>query len=155
MGSGRLTDYTNKMDKIAYSFASMHLTDREIAEKMGISESTLNLWKKKHPTFSESIQTGKEACNDAVEKSLYNLAIGYDKEVERLDKNGEVVIVKEYYPPQTRACEFYLMNRRRKEWTNRQEIVNMNLNADVPITEEQKAKVKENMQAMFPGLKIA
>jgi transcriptional regulator with XRE-family HTH domain len=151
---GRPTVYNKRMCKIAYGFAALHLTDREIAEKMGIAESTLTLWKKNYPEFSASIHAGKEALNDNVEKSLYELATGYEKEVERVTKDGDIVTVKEYYPPQTRACEFYLMNRRRKEWTNRQEIVNTNLNVEVPVTEEQKAKIKENMQAMFPGLKI-
>jgi transcriptional regulator with XRE-family HTH domain len=149
------------MDIIAYNFAALHFSDKEIACKMGISESTLNLWKKKHPTFSESIEAGKRATDDIAERSLFSRVVGYDNpnavKMFYDRESGTVIreVYTEHYPPDVRACEFWLMNRRRKEWTNRQEIVNTNLNVDVPVSEEDKAKLKANMQAMFPGLKIA
>ena len=143
------------MPQIVYSFAALHFTEEEIAEKMGISKATMTNWKKKYPEFLASIEAGKKAVDDTAERSLYSLVTGFEREVQRLTKDGELITVTEYYPPQVRACEFWLMNRRRKDWTNRQEIVNTNLNVDVQPTEEQKAKVKANMQAMFPGLKIA
>jgi transcriptional regulator with XRE-family HTH domain len=155
MSAGQPTPYNKKMPKIAFSFAALHFTESEIAEKMGISQATLTNWKKKHPEFLASIEAGKKAVDDTAERSLYSLVTGFEREVERLTKDGVIVTVTEYYPPQVRACEFWLMNRRRKDWTNRQEIVNTNLNVEVPVSDEAKAKIKENMQAMFPGLKIA
>ena len=51
---GRPSPYNENMNTIAFSFAAMHCTDREIAENMGISEVTLNAWKKKHSGFLKS-----------------------------------------------------------------------------------------------------
>ena len=161
MGSGRPTPYNEKMDTIAYSFASLHFADQEIADKMGISKSTLELWKKKHPSFSDSIEAGKKATDDIAEQCLFSRVRGYDNpnaiKMFYDKESGTVIreVYTEHYPPDVRACEFWLMNRRRKDWTNRQEIVNTNLNVEVPVSDEAKAKLKANMQAMFPGLKIA
>lgn len=158
--SGRPTPYNEKMDTIAYSFARLHFTDFEIAKRMGISESTLNLWKKKHTTFSESIERGKKETDDLAEQALFSRVIGYDNpnavKIFYNSQTGETVreVYTEHYPPDVRAGEFWLINRRRKKWTNRQEVVNTNLNVDIPVSEEAKARLKANMQAMFPGLKI-
>lgn len=53
------------------------LVDEQIAEKMGISPSTLYEWKKKYSEISESLKKGKEVIDRLVENALLKRALGY------------------------------------------------------------------------------
>lgn len=54
------------------------LTDKQIAKNIGVSEQTLNVWKKKHPSLSESLKSGKEVVDREVENALLKRALGYN-----------------------------------------------------------------------------
>ena len=51
------------------------LTDETIADKCGISTSTLYDWKKKHLEISEALKKGKEIVDFEVENALLNEAL--------------------------------------------------------------------------------
>lgn len=51
------------------------LTDKKIADKMGISTSTLYDWKNKYSEISESLKESKEVVDDKVEEELLELAL--------------------------------------------------------------------------------
>ncbi|MCM1245993.1 MAG: DNA-packaging protein [Roseburia sp.] len=53
------------------------LTDEQIAEKIGISRSTLNEWKKKYPDISDTLKRGKDVVDRQVENALLRRALGY------------------------------------------------------------------------------
>lgn len=53
------------------------LSDEQIAEKMGVSRSTLNEWKKKYPDISDTLKRGKEIVDRQVEIALLKRALGY------------------------------------------------------------------------------
>lgn len=53
------------------------LTDKQIAENIGVTEQTLNVWKKNHPSFFESLKKGKEVVDRQVENALLKRALGY------------------------------------------------------------------------------
>lgn len=53
------------------------LTDKQIAENIGISRSTLNEWKKKYPDISDTLKRGKEVIDRQVENALLKRALGY------------------------------------------------------------------------------
>lgn len=53
------------------------LTDEQIAEKIGVSRSTLNDWKKKYPDISDALKKGKEIVDIQVENALLKRALGY------------------------------------------------------------------------------
>lgn len=44
---------------------------------MGITEQTLNVWKKKYPSLFESLKRGKEVIDRQVENALLKRALGY------------------------------------------------------------------------------
>ena len=46
------------------------LTDEQLAEKIGVSTSTLYDWKAKHPEISEALKKGKEVVDYEVENAL-------------------------------------------------------------------------------------
>lgn len=101
------------------------LTDAEMAMVLGVAESTWHLWKQQYPEFSESLNDWKYEADHKVERSLYERATGFHcKEVVTASIGGHITDVQEvdkYYPPDTTAAIFWLKNRKRKEWRDRQD----------------------------------
>ncbi len=128
--AGRKTKYKPEFDDLGYKYALLSLTDVEMADLFGVPEKTFSNWKKKHPTFRQSINNGKHIADAEVASSLVERAKGYEfeeavpikvKEVKY--ENGkrvrewekvEVTMVHRVVPPDTRAIQYWLNNRRRK-----------------------------------------
>lgn len=106
----------------ATKLAALGLTDKEMASFFEVSESTFNLWKEKHPEFSESLKGSKQAADNRVVQALYSRALGYTVTEERITKDGGVVETKKQYPPDTTACIFWLKNRDRENWRDKHEV---------------------------------
>lgn len=108
--------------------ARLGLTDKQISEKLGISESTLNKWKHDYPIFSESLKNGKEEPDQLVEASLFKRATGYenDKAVKIfMPASAEAPIYAPYteqIQPDVTACIFWLKNRRPDRWRDKQDL---------------------------------
>ena len=106
----------------------------EIANRMGISPSTLNEWCDKYEEIDEAIRTTKEIVDYQVENALLKAALGYKtKEIKvtvgKKVINGETVemlketTVKEV-APNVNAAIFWLNNRKFDDWKrNRDKIV--------------------------------
>jgi 5-methylcytosine-specific restriction endonuclease McrA len=54
------------------------LTDKQIAENMGVSERTFTDWKKKFSAISAVLKKGKEVIDRQVENALLKRALGYE-----------------------------------------------------------------------------
>ncbi len=106
----------------------------EIANRMGISPSTLNEWCDKYEEIDEAIRTTKEIVDYQVENALLKAALGYKtKEIKvtvgKKVINGETVemlketTVKEV-APNVNAAIVWLNNRKFDDWKrNRDKIV--------------------------------
>lgn len=113
------------------------LTDVQIAERMGISESYLRKMRREHPEFNEAIQRGREVIDYQVENALLKLALGFEtKEIKTIvnglpDKNGNRRVrmettVKNYVPNVT-AIAMWLNNRKPDQWKrNRDNVLELN-----------------------------
>lgn len=125
MAGGRPTSYKAEYAEQARKLCALGATDKEMADFFKVALSTLNLWKIKHPKFSESLKTGKEVADDRVVHALYNRALGFsheDTDIRVVD--GAIIetpIIK-HYAPDTTAAIFWLKNRRPDEWRDKQEI---------------------------------
>jgi hypothetical protein len=122
---GRPTLYRPEMVEQARKLAFLGATDREMAEFFEVSESTFNLWKHEHPELSESAKLGKEAADARVEQSLYRKAVGYSYDSEKVFQFGGQIVraaVVEHVPPSDTAMIFWLKNRRRDQWRDRQDV---------------------------------
>lgn len=116
---GRPTSYDPKFVQQAQKLCGLGATDIEVADFFGIASSTLYKWKNEHPEFSEATQVGKAAADDRVERSLYQRAVGYTFESEKVFQfQGEIVRapIREHVPPDTTAASFWLRNRRSQQW---------------------------------------
>lgn len=111
------------------------LTDKQISKNIGISESTLNDWKKKFPEFSESLKQSKEIADRQVENALHKTALGFYYEEDMVTNQGDVVRVKKYSKPNTTAQIFWLKNRKPADWRDKQEIEQTNTNIEIRIGE--------------------
>lgn len=89
-------------------------TDKELADFLNISESTLNLYKKEYPEFSESLKKAKLAADLKVVRALYERATGYEHDDLFITQyQGEIIEqkIKKHYPPDTAAAFIWLKNR--------------------------------------------
>lgn len=116
---GRPTKYEAKYVKIVQKMCELGATVPDIAYSLDVAESTIHLWAVKHKAFSEALRLGREPADDRVERALYERAIGYSHEDTDIKViNGEIVetqIIK-HYPPDTRAAQAWLYNRRPEKW---------------------------------------
>lgn len=119
-GGGRPSKYEPGFVRMAKKAADLGATDRDVAELLGVSETTVNAWKLQHEEFSEALKVGKETADTRVEQSLYRRALGYSHDAVKIAVNaaGEVTQVPftETYPPDTTAAIFWLKNRKPTEW---------------------------------------
>lgn len=118
-------------DDWAWSLALKGATDQELAEAFGVSKRTILRWKEDHPSFAESYQKGKDVADAKVKKALYQRAIGYtitdtEKTID-MDKDGNpkpvrVKTITKTIVPDTMAAMYWLNNRSKGEFSQRQEV---------------------------------
>ena len=112
-------------------WARSGLTDQDIAKNIGISRSTLNVWRERFPQIANAISAGKEVADYAVENALFRRAVGYETEEETLERlfdktTGKFEMrvtktVRKRVAPDTVAAIFWLKNRRPDKWRDRTE----------------------------------
>lgn len=123
------------------------LTDEQISEKMGINRRTLTDWKSKYDPISLTLKRGKEVVDRQVENALLKRALGYEYEEVKEKFEGNVMtertVTKKEVVPDVTAQIFWLKNRKREAWADRQ-----NIEISQPIDDS----IKE-MEAYFEQLK--
>ena len=101
------------------------LTDKEIAENLGVGESTFRDYKSKKPALKAALKTGKSDAIAQVENALH-----------KRDVESEVVTIKDpekgittrtkriikHVPPDVAAMIFYLKNRFSEDWQDRRQV---------------------------------
>lgn len=148
MPAGRPTDYTPKHVNQAYKLALLGYTDKEIAEFFEIAESTLNLWKEKHPEFMESLKKGKAESDTQVEESLRMRAMGFEKKIDELIVTKDGVVSEQstkYFPPDPTSAIFWLKNRQPKRWSDSSKVEQTHNFQNLPpwMTDESESKASD------------
>ena len=156
----RPTKYRQEYDELAYKFCLLGATDKKLAELLEISESTLNNWKHRYPSFVESIRKGKDIADAEVVDSLYKRAIGYTHpEVHVSCHQGEVILteLEKHYPPDFKSLQFWLKNRQKELWRDRVEVQEEITVAKIPwdelreITRQSVEKAKRKHEEFIEG----
>ena len=86
----------------------------EIADILNVTRMTFWRWRATVPEVTAALAIGHESANDRVELSVYQMAIGYDREEEEIKVvNGAVVRVpvRKYYPPSPAAAAMWTRNK--------------------------------------------
>lgn len=125
------------------------LTDEQIAVNIGIGYSTLQTWKSKYQDIQDTLKRGKEVIDRQVENALLKRALGYEYEEVKEKFEGNVMtertVTKKEVIPDVTAQIFWLKNRKREAWADRQ-----NIELSQPIDDS----IKE-MEAYFEQLKAS
>lgn len=124
---GRPTLYRDFYPEQARKLCLLGATDVELAGFFDVDEATVHRWKLEYPQFCESIKEGKEIADATVASKLYHRATGYSHTSVKIFANPntgveQIVPYEEHYPPETTACIFWLKNRQKEKWRDKQEI---------------------------------
>lgn len=125
MTRGVKSTYLPKYAEQARKLCLLGATDKEMADIFGVALSTLNKWKLDNPDFSESIKKGKDIADGEVADRLYQRAMGYSHAAVKIFNDQGAPLEVEYtehYPPDTAAAIFWLKNRQRGKWRDKQEV---------------------------------
>lgn len=125
MTRGVKSTYKPEYAEQARKLCLLGATDKELAGFFNVAESTINKWKVDYSEFSESIKSGKDIADGDVADRLYRRAMGYShKAVKIFNDQGAPLEVEytEHYPPDTTACIFWLKNRQKGKWRDKQEV---------------------------------
>lgn len=108
-------------------------TMSEIAEMLGVAESTFYAWKGKYPEFAEAIRVPAQEANGEILNSAFRQAVGYRETVQEVIKvkrefvdptTGrilrqevpEVVEYEKYFEPVPLMTRFMMINRLAKDY---------------------------------------
>lgn len=127
--NGRPSKYRAEFADQAMKLCRLGATDAELADFFGVSESTLNNWKKAHSGFLESLKKGKTLSDAEVADKLFKRATGYEHpedDIRTVSTGGgmsQIIITPtiKHYPPDTGAAIFWLKNRQPSKWRDKVE----------------------------------
>lgn len=101
----------------------------EIANDIGVAASTVKKWVHDFPELSDAVKKARALPDIEIEDALYNRARGYTRKTTKTtiqavedgsSKQTKVEVFEEEVPPDTTACIFWLKNRDRERWRDRQ-----------------------------------
>jgi hypothetical protein len=104
--------------------AKLGATDFEIAEFFNVDTKTLRSWKHRQPGFADSLQLGKDEADARVERALFQRAVGYSFDSEKIMQHeGEVIRAEivEHLPPDVKAAEYWRNNRKSAQGMSRKD----------------------------------
>lgn len=135
--SGRPSAYKPEFAVQAFKLCEAGFTDQQLADFFEVAKQTIYNWQVDHPEFLDSIKLGKDSPDDRTERSLYHRANGYEwyeeqtvklKDIEYDDgrkvketERVEIVNVLKRLPPDPTSMIFWLKNRRKEEWRDKQD----------------------------------
>lgn len=124
---GRPSAYKPEYAKQAEKLCLIGATDQEIADFFEVNVATVYRWKHTHNDFCEALKSGKAVCDERVERSLFQRAIGYEQDEVKIfmPANAEAPVYAPFrakIAPDTTAAIFWLKNRRSEQWRDKQHI---------------------------------
>lgn len=125
--TGRPTDYRPEYAAQAAKLCGLGATDADLADFFECDVRTIYRWQMKFPEFSHALKESKAAMDARVERSLFQRAMGYKFDAVKifLPKDADEPVYApyvEHVPPDTTAMIFWLKNRRKAEWRDRQDV---------------------------------
>lgn len=120
---GRPVIFSNDiMDQTYRAAAIFGANDKQLAEFLGVGESTLNYWKRVYPEFKRVLEQGKMEADVHVAEALYKCAVGYEYNdyYVTVDPQGHEHIIpkKVKVPANYNAAYKWLNVRQRSKWAD-------------------------------------
>jgi hypothetical protein len=112
------------------------VTDKEICEKLQISQESFYLYKREHAEFSDILMFGLDHAVALMENAHFKSGIGFEYEEVKViveptgefDENGKEISrrkiekTKKLFPGNITAQIHFLKNRASKDWHDRKEV---------------------------------
>ncbi len=117
--------YHDGIPEAARKMCLLGATDQEMADIIGVSLSGFEEWKRTKPALIEALTRGKMMADANVASRLYERAMGYSHEAVKIFMPAgkeEPVYARytEHHPPDTNAAKYWLNNRQKDRWKERQ-----------------------------------
>lgn len=124
---GRPTDFKPEYVAQAEKLCRLGATDIELADFFECDVRSIYRWAQTHDAFCQALKAGKDSCDDRVERSLYNRAIGYTHDAVKIfmPANAAAPVYapyREHVPPDVGAASLWLRNRRADAWKDKREV---------------------------------
>jgi DNA-binding XRE family transcriptional regulator len=119
---GRKSSFNAKVQETIVRLIEEGKTEDQIAEIIGVSRTTLNNWKGKHPELLYAVREARQVADELVEAALFARAVGYSHPEQKVFQYEGQIITHEmvkHYPPDTAAASFWLRNRQPKRWKDK------------------------------------
>lgn len=135
---GRPSSYDPQFAEQAAKLCHLGATDYELADFFGVDTRTIYRWKNEFEDFCQAVVIGKEFADNRVARSLYNRAVGYSFESEKVFQFQGAIVrsdIVEHVPPDAGAAFNWLKNRQPDKWrdVSRQEHTGADGAALLPI----------------------
>src|SRR5262245_9124064 len=114
MPAGRPTAYKPENAEIARRACLLGATNQDLAERFEVSRTTIDNWIVSMPDFKDAVKGGRQGADEAVVAALFARAVGMEHKATKVFcRNGQPVTAeyRQYFPPDLRACMFWLRNR--------------------------------------------
>lgn len=137
------------------AIAMRGISEKEMSEVFDIHPRQLKLWKKQYPTFKDAIEQGYTDADTAVLSALYQSAVGYTHDEEKIFQwDGDIIRADtvKHYKPDIAAIKLWITNRQRDNWKDRQQVgVSGGAGDDAPIgiRDETKLEVISSILALI------
>lgn len=132
-------------------------TFQDMANRIGISPSTLGTWRKMYPEIDDAMKKGREIIDYKVENALLKSALGYktkEVKVTTTMRYGKVVetikeVTDKEQAPNVSAIQCWLYNRLPKKWKNMNSRANIfddigNEDTKIQVTVTRASKTTQN-----------
>lgn len=137
------------------AIAMRGVSEKEMAELFDIHPRQIKLWKRQFPTFKDAIEQGYTDADAAVLSAVYQSAVGYTHDEEKIFQwDGEIIRAEtqKHYKPDMVAAKLWLTNRQREHWKDRQQVGvsgGMDDNAPIGLRDETKMEVISSILALI------
>ena len=128
--SGRPSKYKEEYIKIAYMACLAGFDDEGLADLFQVHIDTIYDWRIKYEEFSDACRDGKDIADIKVANSLYQGT--QDREIieeqaikvkiGQFEEEVQIVEVKKIIPGDFRNQQYWMKNRKPKQWRDKQEI---------------------------------
>lgn len=156
--SGTKSKCTKEVIEQVEGLCKLGLTNAQLAEYFNVTPNAIANWAKNNRAFRTAMNRGRTEGDIPVVKSLYQLALGFEKKAVKLFKNrvvekfydddGKVVqeisrdeIIEheymEYYPPNVKAAIKILNARHRNQWAEQHNVQHQHMHFHSEIDSEQ------------------
>lgn len=124
-GQGRPPKYKKTFAEQTAKLCLLGATNEDLADFFHVSIRTVIRWMTEHEEFCHAVKEAKDVADARVERSLYQRAVGYTFDSEKIFNGKDGIVrtdTREHVPPDVTAQIFWLKNRRKEQWRDKQEV---------------------------------